>query len=289
MLYHVLLLIIKLFSYIPFCVLYFLSDILFFLVYYIVRYRRKLVRQNLTESFPHKSSCEIEILEKKFYKHFVDFTLEIVKMATISPTEMSKRMKFTNVDVVNEQIKEGKSISLFLGHYANWEWVSSLPLWLEKNISGGQIYHQLKNQSIDKLMLFLRGRMGAVNVEMRKTARYINNLSIEGKISVTGYIADQSPKKQFANYFLKFLNHETPVLVGTEKITKRYGFDAWFLKIKKIKRGYYEAEFIQMHNDSKSLPDYELTAIYYTLLEKMISERPEFYLWSHNRFKHAKK
>lgn len=289
MAYHILFFTVKLLSYLPFCVLYILSDVLFYVVYYVIRYRRKIVHKNLTESFPEKSEPEIICLEKKFYKHFVDMFLESVKLTTISREEICKRMRFTNVDVVNQQLREGKSISLFLGHYGNWEWVSSLPIWLEKNVHGAQIYHRLQNQTIDKLMLYIRGRMGAVNVEMRNTARYVNNQSLAGNINFIGYIADQSPKKKYAIHFLDFLNHSTPVLVGTEKITKRYGYEAWFLHVKKIKRGYYEASFIKMHDDPKSLQDYELTAIYYELLEKMIKVTPELYLWTHNRFRNATK
>lgn len=288
MAYNFLYFLVKFLSYLPFGVLYAFSDCMYYLVYYVFRYRRKLVRKNIVECFPEKTEKECIRIEKGFYSHFADQIVESVKLASISSEELRQRMKFTNAELVNGQNRNGKSVALFLGHYANWEWVSSLPLWLEKNVTGAQIYHKLRNESMDRLMLYIRGRMGAANVDMYKTVRYINEQVNAGKTCFIGFIADQSPQKRYVTHFLKFLNHNTPVLVGTEKVTKKYGFEPFFLYVRKVKRGYYEADFIQMHNNSKSLPDFELTAIYYQLLEKMIRECPELYLWTHNRFKHAK-
>lgn len=287
MTYHLLSFFMKLLAVLPFSVLYFLSDCVYYLIYYLVRYRRAIVRKNLTESFPEKSEQEIILIEKKFYKFFTDNIFESFKMATISRTEMSCRMKFKNIDAVNSVLNEGKSISLYLGHYGNWEWISSMPLHLKEGVVAAQIYHELHNDDMNRLILNNRGRMGAVNVEMRKTARYINELSIQNKVSIIGFIADQSPKKQDSRHFIPFLNHNVPVLTGTEKITKHYGFEAWFIKVRRVKRGYYEAEFVKMHDNPKSLPDFELTSIYFNMLEDMIKAAPELYLWTHNRFKHA--
>ena len=289
MMYHLLSFFLKLLSCIPFKVLYVLSDGLFYVLYYVIRSRRPIVRKNLTESFPEKSEQEILKIEKNFYRYFTDQVLESCKMTTISPEEVSQRMKFTNVEAADAVLKSGKSIALYIGHYGNWEWVSSIPWWLGKEVRAVQIYHQLRNESMDKLMLHIRERMGAVSVEMRKTARYITEMANSGQVSIVGFIADQSPRKKEVRYFLPFLHHKTPVLTGTEKIIKHYDFEAWFLNMKRIKRGYYEAELIRIHENPKELPDFELTAIYYQMLEQMIQNRPELYLWTHNRFKHALK
>ena len=289
MTYHILSFFLRLFSYLPFCLLYIISDGLYFLVYYIFRYRRRIVRKNLTESFPEKSEHDIKEIEKKFYSFFTDNMLESLKMFTISRKEMIQRVKFMNVEEVNALMRSGKSVSLFLGHYSNWEWMSSIPLHIDKNVIGAQIYHKLSNKNMDRLMLYIRERMGAVCVEMRKTARYVNELATENKVCIIGFIADQSPRKKDSRHFLHFLNHNTPVLTGTEKITKHYDFGAFFLDVKRVKRGYYEARFVKMHDNPKSLPDFELTAIYYQMLEKCIRTQPELYLWSHNRFRNAEK
>ena len=288
MIYHLLSFFLKFLSYTPFCVLYVLSDCLFYLLYYVVRYRRRIVRKNLTESFPEKSEQEIIQIEKKFSQYFTDQVLESCKMATISSEEMSKRMKFTNIEDANAVLRSGKTISLYMGHYGNWEWVSSIPLCLEPNVVAVQIYHKLRNENMDRFLLYHRERMGAISVEMRKTARYITQLKTANKVSIIGFIAAQSPRKRDARHFFPFLNHQTPVLTGTEKIIKHYGFEAWFLDMKRVKRGFYEARLIRMHDAPQSLPDFELTTINYQMLEQMIKERPDLYLWTHYRFKHAK-
>lgn len=278
---------VKILSHIPFRVMYMISDMLYYVVYYIVKYRRSIVRKNLTECFPEKSIDEIEKIEKKFYRFFTDILMESLKMFSISPKEMKRRMKFVNVEGIKATIKKGKSASVFMGHYGNWEWVSSLPLHLEDGMLGVQIYHELSDKLMNKLILYSRGRMGAISVEMRKTVRDISRMTSEGKVAAIGFIADQSPRKKDAHYYVNFLNHEVPALVGTEKLTKHYDFEGWYLDVKRVKRGYYEAEFVRLHENPRLLPDFELTEVYYQRLEKMIKERPELYLWTHNRFKYA--
>lgn len=289
MTYKLLNLSLRIISGLPFRALYCASDGLGFVLYHLVRYRRKIVRRNLTECFPEKSPAEIKKLEKAFYRYFTDNVLESCKLASISPEQISKRMKFVNIDRVNHVLKSGRSVGLYLGHYGNWEWQSSMPLHLKLERGGvaAQIYHKLRSKVADKLMLNLRSRMGAVSVEMRQTARFITTEVSQGRECIVGFIADQSPRKKEVRHFVPFMHHHTPVLTGPEKIMKHYDFDPWFVKITRVKRGYYEAEFVHMHSDPKSLPDFKLTEIYYQMLEQTIRENPELYLWTHNRFKHA--
>ncbi len=289
MMYHLLRLLLKLFSFVPWRVLYVLSDALYGLLYYVVRYRRKIVRRNLTESFPAKDLPELRQIERKFYRFFADMILETCKYATLSQEEIRRRMKFVNAEGVNAMIREGRSNAIYLGHHGNWEWVSSMPLWLDKRMTGAQIYHKLRNKSMERLMLYIRERMGVLSVDMRKTARYIANQVAGHKICVIGFIADQSPKLRESRHFLSFLHHKAPVLTGTEKIVKHYGFEAWYLDVRRVKRGYYEAEFVRLHEVPQSLPDFELTALYFRHLEQTIQRQPELYLWTHNRFKHAER
>lgn len=285
--YHLLRFSLKLLSYIPFRLLYIISDGMFYLLYYVIRYRRAIVRKNLTESFPDKQQHEIKHIEKKFYHFFMDMTFESCKLASMSQKAIRRCMAFKNVEEVNSFLRTGKSVAVYLGHYGNWEWVSSMPLWLEKGSIGAQIYHKLRNKNVNRLMLHIRERMGAVSVDMYKTARYITTLAAEHKVSTIGFIADQSPKKQESHHFLHFLNHNAPVLTGTEKIIKHYGFEAFYLDVKRTRRGFYEAEFVKMHDNPSELPDFELTALYFRHLEQSIRRQPELYLWTHRRFKHA--
>lgn len=288
MTYHLLSFFIKAVASIPFCVLYIISDVLGFVLYHLIRYRRHIVRRNLTECFPTTSLNEIRRIEKGFYRFFTDVIVESIKMANMSPDTMSRRMKFTNIEQVNDRLRQGRSVSLFLGHYGNWEWISSMPLHLDKSAVAGQIYHKLSNANINRVILEMRSRMGATNIEMHQTARFITKLVAENKECIIGFIADQSPRSKDAHYYLEFLNHDTPILLGPEKITRHYDFDAWFVKPQRVKRGYYEVEFIPMSTAPASLPEYRLSQIYYSNLESMIKDSPELYLWTHKRFRIAR-
>jgi KDO2-lipid IV(A) lauroyltransferase len=285
--YNAILLGVKALSHIPFGVLYVLSDILFYPYYFVVRYRRRIVRKNLTESFPEKSVDEIIRIEREFYHFFIDTTLESCKLISISREEIMRRMKFTNIELPNSMLRDGRSVSLFLGHFGNWEWISTMSLWLEKDIIPAQIYHKLRNNAVDKIMMTMRERTGTHCVDMKKTVRYMVDASADSRPCIIGFIADQSPKRRDAKHFIPFLNHQVPVLTGTEKATKHFGYEALFVSVKRVKRGYYECEFVPLHDDPKSLPDFELTDLYFRHLEKTIQRHPELYLWTHNRFKYA--
>lgn len=278
----------KVVSLLPFCVLYAISDVLYYPLYYVVRYRRGIVRRNLTESFPNKTEAEILDIEKRFYHFFVDMMMESVKLLSISRAEISKRMEFPNIDKVNQLLDNGKSISIFLGHYGNWEWLSTTSLHSTKTAEVALIYHKLRNKAMNRLIKKLRQRAGSVCIDMYQTVRFMAAAKSEKRTCMIGFIADQSPKKREVKYFLRFLNHNAPVLTGTEKATKHFGYEALFASMKRVGRGYYKCTFYNLHDDPKSLPDFELTDLYYKRLEQEINESPETYLWTHNRFKHAK-
>lgn len=285
--YYLIFTIIKVLSYIPFWALYVLSDIMYYPLYYIIRYRRKVVRKNLTESFPEKSHHEILAIEKKFYHYFMDMILESTKMASISPDEIKKRMKFTNIKMTNDLLDQGKSVDYFMGHYCNWEWMTSIGLWIKDDVVCAQVYHKLINHTFDNIIKQMRERMGNICVEMRETARFVANMASQNQPCMVALIADQSPKRKQIKHYVKFLNHTVPVLVGPEKITKHFGHIPVFVNVKRVKRGYYECEFIPLHDNPSSLPDYELSDIYFKHLEDEIRRQPECYLWTHNRFKYA--
>ncbi|MCD7709801.1 MAG: lysophospholipid acyltransferase family protein [Porphyromonadaceae bacterium] len=287
LLYYVLLFIVRVVSHLPFGVLYALSDIIYIPFYHVVRYRRRVVRKNLTESFPNKSVNEIIQLEKRFYHFFIDMCLESFKLMSISGDEIRRRMKFVNPEILHKLLAEGKSVSVYLGHYGNWEWISSAGLWFQETTIV-QVYRKLNNRAVGKIMGQLRCRMGHVYVDMHNTVRFMANAARENKPYVYGLLADQSPKKRDAKEFVLFLNHSAPVITGTEKATKRYCHAALFIDMKRVGRGYYEGELVPLHNAPQSLPDYELTHLYFQHLEAEILRQPELYLWSHNRFKYAK-
>lgn len=285
--YHVVLFILKLVSRVPFWLLYAISDLLFYPLYYIIRYRRKIVRHNLVESFPEKSLKDVKQIEKEFYHFFVDVMLESCKMFTIPFDEVKRRAVFKNPELVNALLEKGQPVSVFIGHYGNWEWLTTARLWLHDETEMVQIYHKLSNPTMDRVVLFLRERFGNKCVKRNETVRYLVNAQKEGVKVCVGFIADQSPKRRESKHFLRFLNHDVPVLTGTEKLTKHFGHAAFFLKARRISRGHYEYEFIPLHDDPQSLPDFELTRLYFERLEREICRQPELYLWTHNRFKYA--
>lgn len=285
--YYALLFVVKLISCLPFRAIYVLSDIMFVPFYHVVRYRRKIVRRNLTGSFPDKSADEIIRLEKKFYRFFVDMFLESCKLLTISFEEMRRRMKFSNTEAVRKYIAGGRSVSVYLGHYGNWEWESSTGLWFEKG-TVAQVYRHLKSRVADRLMRRLRCRMGNIYVNMHSTARFMVEAARDGRHYAYGLLADQSPKRKDAKIFMPFLGRDVPVVVGTEKVARHYGHAAFFIDIRRVRRGFYEGRFIPLADDPRALAENELTRLYFQHLEKEILRQPELYLWTHNRFKYAR-
>lgn len=275
-------------SRLPFGVLYALSDALFYLLYYVVRYRRRVVRRNLVESFPEKTLAEVVDTEKRFYRFFTDLIFESCKLGTMSDEEMNRRAVFKNIELLNSRLENGQSVAVYIGHMCNWEWISSMGQWLTDKADIVQIYHRISNDFVNDYMVRLRERFGHICVTRHNTVRYITQALRSGKTMGVGFIADQSPKRREATHFLHFLNHEVPVVTGTEKLIKHYGFEVLYLSVRRVKRGYYEYELVPLHDNPQTLPDFELTRLYFERLELDIQRQPEFYLWSHNRFKYAK-
>ena len=275
-------------SLLPLRVHYFFSDLLFHLLYHLLRYRRKIVHKNLVESFPDKSETEIRKTERGFYHFFCDYLVESVKMMTITPEEMKRRMVFKNTELVDEVVESGGSCALYLGHFCNWEWASSLPLWLTPKVKGAQIYHPIENPEFNRLFLKQRSRMGALCIPMESTLREILRFRSENQPIIVGYISDQAPHWRNIHHWVDFLHHDTPVLTGTERIVRKVGHVVLYLEMCRVKRGYYEAEIKLICRDPKSLPEYEITTRYFQMLEASICRQPELYLWSHNRWKRTR-
>ena len=285
LLFYIVLFVWYLLSLLPLSVLYVLSDILFVLAYYVLRYRKRLVRKNLMDSFPEKNKSEIIKIEKGFYLFLCDYIVESMKLLTMSKKNLQRRMVFKGTETVNEIIADGQSCAIYLGHYCNWEWITSLPLYVTKDAQCGQIYHPLENKDFDRLFLRLRERMGAVCIPMAETLRRIVEFKKKGKQVVIGYISDQVPYWNNIHYWTDFLHHDTPVLTGTERIAKSANHAVFYMDVKCVRRGYYECEFKLITREPKKYKDFELTEIYFRELEKTIQRDPKYWLWSHNRWK----
>ena len=272
-------------SLLPMWVHYVLSDLIYLVVYHLIGYRKPLVRRHLAESFPEKSGDERLRIERGFYHWFCDYLVETVKLLTISEQELKRRMVFKGTETVDEIVESGQSCAVYLGHYCNWEWITSLPFWVSPKAQCGQIYHALENPVFDRLFLRLRQRMGAVCIPMAETLRRLAVYCQQQKPVVNGYISDQVPFWNNIHHWLDFLHHDTPVLTGTERLARSAGHAVFYMDVRRIRRGYYEAEFRLIARDPKQSKDYELTDAYFKMLEESVRRDPQCYLWTHNRWK----
>ena len=288
-LYYILLCVWCMFSLLPLRIHYIISDFLFWLLYKVIGYRRRVVWKNLSASFPEKSEAELKEIERGFYHFLCDYFVETVKMMTISKKEIKRRIVYKGIKDLDEVIESGQSIALYLGHYCNWEWVTSMPLWVTPKVQCGQIYHPLENKYFDKLLLRSRERLSSLCISMQDTLREVVRYKREGQPIMIGYISDQAPNWVNIHHWVDFLNQDTPVFTGTERIVKKMNHAVFYVDMRRIKRGYYEAEFKLMTRAPKELEDFKLTDMYFDMLEKSIRRAPEFWLWSHNRWKRTRK
>ena len=287
--YHIINGLLKLKSLLPFSILYVLSDFIYLIVYYLIGYRKKVVRENLKRSFPDKTDRELLTLEKKFYHHLCDLLFESIKMATISKEEMSRRMKILNYEPLLKHYDENKSVLLITSHYGNWEWTSSFSMYLPADKPMYQVYKQLKNKFFDRLIYNLRIRFGSVNVEVNELFDVLSSLKQQGKMGMIGLISDQSPSRKGIKYQSQFLNQRTPVITGTEIIAKKYDFPVYFVQIRRVKRGYYTCNPVPICLHPQESGKFEITEKYIRLLEQEIMAEPAYWLWSHRRWKFADK
>ncbi|MES2410955.1 MAG: lysophospholipid acyltransferase family protein [Bacteroidota bacterium] len=278
--------IIWLISILPFPLLYLFSDFVCFLVYNVFGYRKKVVRDNIAMTLPHLSEKERLSIEKKFYHHMCDMFLEMVKTMTISEKQIDKRFVFTNLELYQELEKKGKSIALLCAHYASYEWAVSMNRHI--TFEGYGIYKKLSNKYFDKLVRNIRSRFKATLITTRETIPTIERNSRTNHLGVYGLASDQSPQASKAHHWAPFMGIEVPVHTGAEMLAKRFDMNVIFLKNKRVKRGYYEATFELMSDNPKEVPNYNISDDFLRRVEKQILEAPEFYLWTHKRWKHRK-
>lgn len=271
----------------PFRVLYLISDMVYILVYYIIGYRKKIVRQNLAAALPHLSDRERKTIEKKSYHHLCDMFLEMMKTMSISEEEMNKRFQFTNIQALVEMEKQGKSIAVLMAHYASYEWAISLNNF--SNLTGYAIYKKVGNVYFDKLVKDIRLKFKAQLITTRETIPTIEKNHLENRLGLYGFASDQSPQLSKTHHWGTFLGIETPIHTGAEMLAKRFDMNVIFLKVKKVRRGYYEATLETMYDNPSEVPNYQISDEFLRRVEKQIYEAPEYYLWTHKRWKHKKK
>jgi len=270
----------------PLRVHYLFSNLLYFLAFYILRYRRDVVNENLANSFPEKSQKERIRIAKKFYRHFCDTFVETLYFDRISDKEGKNCVKYLNPELLNSYLDEGRQVLAFFGHYNNWEWFCNLPLYSDHRLYA--VYKKLRNRSFDRFYIHLRGRFGAVPLVRADTFRQLVSDHQEGIPSMSAFLFDQTPRLHEIHHWITFLNQDTPVVLGAEKIAQKLDAVVLFLYSRKVKRGYYETEFRLVTDHAKSCPKFEITDTCNSLLEQQIIEQPEYWLWSHKRWKHKR-
>jgi KDO2-lipid IV(A) lauroyltransferase len=271
-------------SILPTMVLYRFSNFLFFIVYYLFKYRKKVVRENLRLCFPKKSLHEIKTIEKKFFRHLCDMFVESIKSISISEAEMRERYKFTNIEEVNKIEAANKSILLMCAHYGSWEWIFIIQKYV--NTDGYAIYKKIENKYFDQLIRKIRAKYNTNLITNKETFTSMREHKRLGKKGIYGFLSDQSPKLKSAYHWKEFMNIKVPVHTGAEKLAKELDLAIVFFKTKKMKRGYYETTFKTVTLSPNEFEDYQITDLFINYLEDMIHEEPAHYLWTHKRWKH---
>ncbi|MBN8704129.1 MAG: hypothetical protein J0M08_13760 [Bacteroidetes bacterium] len=272
-------------SKLPFWVLFRISDGIYIVLYYVFGYRKKVVQLNLKNSFPEKTAAELKQIEKKFYKHLCDLIVEAIKNFTISAEELERHVHCINPDFCPNYYNEGRNMIIVTGHYANWEWPSTLFGVYSKHKSMG-IYMPIKSKFWNEKVYKSRGKTGIVLAAPKEVPLFFEkykNEPVKG-----GFIADQSPGNPEKAYWTTFLNQDTPVLFGSEKYAVEYNCVVAYGKITKVKRGYYQIEFVLITENPRDLKKGEITELHTRFNEKLIQSAPEYWLWTHKRWKHKR-
>ena len=274
----------------PLGALYVISDGVALLLRHVVRYRRKVVRKNLAESFPDKSAAELRDIERRFYRNFADYIFETVKLLHISDKEMSRRMVFENIELVDRLLGEGRSIAVYFSHCGNWEWAPSITLHTafppDHGAVYGQVYRPLRNRWFDAMMLRIRSHFGSHSYPKKTVLRDLIKEKRTGLPAMVGFMSDQKPSHGDTIHVVSFLNHPTAVITGTETLARRLDMAAIYWDMEKVSRGHYKITNRLISDRLADEPQYSITDRYAAMLEKTIMRDPAVWLWSHKRWKH---
>lgn len=275
-------------SILPFSVLHFLSDITYFVLYYIVGYRKKIVRNNLKLSFPEKSDQELLKIEKKAMRHFVDTFVEMVKTFSLSEKDILKRISIENIEEIERLIRTNKSVIIISSHHANWEWPVHLMLNSVDCVGFGS-YAKIQNKYFENIIKKSRSKFGAKLVVGSRFIRQMQKNHDAGLQAIYGFISDQSPLLKRAGYWNNFMGNRVPIIIGPELMAKRFNYPVVYIQNDRVKRGYYKTKINVLTESPRDLPDYQIMDKFIRILERQIRANPEYYFWTHNRFKHMGK
>jgi KDO2-lipid IV(A) lauroyltransferase len=289
MLYKLLFIWMRLHALLPMRALYVLSDILYFFMYYLAHYRRKTTRHNLLRSFPTWSMKEIISLERRVYHHFADYLVEVIKLSGISEEELLRRAHIINPELIYDLMEAGHScFALMMGHYGNWDLLSGISSRFDGRVKIYGIYRPLNNKAFDRLFIYLRTRFHSFGVKKNDTVREMIRIKQSKDPSIVVFFADQSPSKANLHYWTTFLNQETAILTGAERIARKLDIPVIYGDLKQERRGYYTVEFQVISDHPKETPEYWITEQFARLMEGSILRDPAIWLWTHKRWKHPR-
>ena len=269
-------------SLLPFWFLYPIANLLFIILYYIVAYRRKVVQENLRNAFPKKAEAERKEIERKYYRYMADLMVETIKSLSISAKAVQKRMVCTNPELMQHYFDNGKSILAAAGHYCNWE-MACLSFGFLTDNRRIVVYKPQSNEVFTEFFNKIRSRFGATMVSMKQTLRKM--IEYKNELTFTVLAADQTPIRSEAHYFTEFLNQQTAVFLGVEKLSQIGNSVVIFYKIDLVKRGYYTFTLVPLFENPKDTEPYQITNAHVKYLEELIRDKPQYWLWSHRRWK----
>ncbi|OCA70402.1 lipid A biosynthesis acyltransferase [Chryseobacterium contaminans] len=271
-------------SKLPLRILYIFSDVMFFLNYYLVGYRKTVITQNLRNSFPDKSEEEIRKIRKKFYRNFSDYLVETIKSFSISETESRVRMQHINQDLFHEAKKEGKNIILLAGHVFNWEWINALAKIIPQ-AHCHPVYRKVNSDFWENQMKKVRNKFGNEALEANEVIRNIFRSENNGD-SAYMFVADQTPHFSHVTYGLEFMHQRTPAFIGYDKLATRMDLAFIYCEMKKVKRGYYQVNYYRIYPDQERFTEHEVVRKFHKMLENTLHKHPDNYLWSHRKWKY---
>lgn len=285
-LHHLLWWLLKAVAALPFWALHLLSNFTYYIMRYVVHYRIKVVRGNLERSFPEKSGRDIRGIANRFYRHLADCIFETIKLLHISDKQLEQHIKVVGGDLIERLAEDGRPIIVFLGHYGNWEWVQEVTRHYRRPAINAEIYRPLRDKAVGEAMSRIRARFDTTAIPQHQAVRTLLRMNREGKQFLVGFIADQRPNSKNLHHWSLFLNQDTAFATGGEEIGRHLNAHFVYLNVEKTSRSHYTMTFEEMTVKEDGDAAYPYTHLYLQLMEQTIKGRPEYWLWSHNRWKY---
>ncbi|MDR1866040.1 MAG: lysophospholipid acyltransferase family protein [Bacteroidales bacterium] len=273
----------RLLALLPYRILYFISGFLYLVVYYVIGYRRKVVRENLRLAFPEKTEKERKKITRQFYHFICDLFIETVKSLRATEQQMRRHIHYTRPEMLEDLYRKGKQIFFITGHYGNWEWLATLEHSTSYHIA--TLYQPLQNRYFDKFYYDLRTKHGTEAIPSNMAIRAINKYQSENRLTALCFLADQAPMSSQNSYWTTFLHQESAIFMGVEKLSRRYNTAVLYYEVRRVKRGYYEVDTTLITENAAETAEKEITDRHVALLEQTIRRTPQYWLWTHRRWK----